>query len=85
MQAIGPYLVKRGLLSSHEYYDSFVGPLTKGETNNYKLLIKLAKKCLKKPKEFQEALEESLSHTVHINHQELLELLPDKITVSNCL
>ena len=83
VQAIGPYLVQRGVLSSHEYYDSFAGPLEKGETSNYKLSMKLAKKCLKKPKEFHEALGESLNHAQHANHQELLELLtPDQITVS---
>ena len=81
VQAIGPYLVKRGVLSSHEYYDSYAGPLEKGETSNYKLSLKLANKCLKMPKEFYEALEESLIHTQHTNHQELLELLPDQITV----
>lgn len=83
VQAIGPYLVQRGVLSSHEYYDSFAGPLEKGETSNYKLSMKLAKKCLKKPKEFHEALGESLNHAQHASHQELLELLmPDQITVS---
>lgn len=82
VQAIGPYLVQRGVLSSHEYYDSFAGPLEKGETSNYKLSMKLANKCLKKPKKFYEALEESLSYARHTNHQELLELLPDQIMVS---
>lgn len=82
VQAIGPYLVQRGVLSSHEYYDTFAGPLEKGETSNYKLSMKLGKKCLKKPKEFHEALEESLSRTQHTNHHELLELLPNPITVS---
>jgi len=84
VQAIGPYLVKHGVLSSHEYYDNFVGPLEKGETSNYKLSLKLATKCLKKPKEFHKALEESLSNSQHANHQELLELLPDQITVRAC-
>lgn len=82
VQAIGPYLVKRGILSSHEYYDTYAGPLERGETSNYKLSLKLTNKCLKQPKQFHEALEESLSYGEHSNHQELLELLPDQITVS---
>ncbi|XP_065902706.1 putative leucine-rich repeat-containing protein DDB_G0290503 [Dysidea avara] len=75
VQVIGPYLVKRGVLSSQDYYDNYVGPLQKGETSNYKLSLKLTNKCLKKPKDFLEALEESLNSTNHANHQELLETL----------
>ena len=76
VQVIGPYLVKRGVLSSQDYYDNYVGPLQNGETSNYKLSLKLANKCLKQPKDFLESLEESLSNTAHANHQELLEMLP---------
>ncbi|XP_065900498.1 putative leucine-rich repeat-containing protein DDB_G0290503 [Dysidea avara] len=75
VQVIGPYLVKRGVLSSQDYYDNYVGPLQKGETSNYKLSLKLTNKCLKKPKDFLEALEESLNSTNHADHQELLETL----------
>jgi len=76
VQVIGPYLVKRGILSSQDYYDNYVGPLQKGETSNYKLSLKLANRCVKKPGDFREALEESLNNTAHANHQELLEMLP---------
>ena len=35
----------------------------------------MTKKCVKKPKDFLEALEESLDNTNHVNHQELMETL----------
>ena len=83
VQVIGPYLVKRGVLNSQEYYDNYVGPLQKGETSNYKLSLKLATECLKKPNDFLEALEESLNDNgSHASHQELFELMPYAVNVS---
>ena len=83
VQVIGPYLVKRGVLSSQEYYDNYVGPLQKGETSNYKLSLKLATECLRKPNDFLEALEESLyDNGSHASHQELFEMMPYAANVS---
>jgi len=75
VQVIGPYLVKRGVLSNQDYYDNYVGPLQRGEISNCQVSLKLANECLKKPKHFLEGLKESLNNTSHVNHQELFDLL----------
>ena len=83
VQVIGPYLVKRGVLSSQDYYDNYVGPLQKGQTSYYKLSLKLATECLRKPNDFLEALEESLNdNSSHASHQELFEMMPYAVNVS---
>ena len=63
-----------GEMRSTQQSNNYVGPLQKGQTSNYKLSLKLTKKCVvKKPEDFLEALEESLDDTNHFNHQELME------------
>jgi len=85
VQVIGPYLVKRGVISSQDFCENYVGPLQKGETGNYKLssIQKMANECLKKPNDFLEALKESLNHISHTDHQELFELLHVRLVISS--
>ena len=75
ISTIGPYLVKHHILQMDEYYNDYQSPLTHHQSDNAKLLPKLATKLRKHPQGFMDALKECIEHENCDGHRLLFDQL----------
>jgi len=79
---IGPYLVKHHILQMNEYYNDYQCALTHHQSDNAKLLPKLATKLIQRPQGFMDALKECVEHENCDGHRSLLDQLNGRVKAS---